>query len=100
MRTIELVARVTPDSAQALWYELESGFDAAEAKANITVNASAVRHLSAPALQVLLVADKRARSVGGKLVINAPSPEFNECLRVMGASALLSDGVSIEGSAV
>lgn len=100
MRTIELVARVTPDSAQALWYELESGFDAAGAKPSITVNASAVRHLSAPALQVLLVADKRARSDGGQLVIEAPSQEFNDCLRVMGASALLSDSTSLEGSAV
>jgi anti-anti-sigma regulatory factor len=94
MRTIELVARVTPDSAQALWYELESGFDAAGAKPNITLTAAAVRHLSAAGLQVLLVAGHRARREGGRLRITAPSPEFKECLRLMGALSLIEEGAA------
>ncbi|MFN3844950.1 MAG: STAS domain-containing protein [Paracoccaceae bacterium] len=93
MRTIELVARVTPDSAQALWYELESGFDAAGARPSLTIDASAVRHLSAAAVQVLLVARSRARRDGGNLLISTPSPEFRECLRVMGAGVLVAEDV-------
>lgn len=92
MRTIELVARVTPDSAQALWYELESGFEAGGNKPAIVLNAAAVRHLSAAALQVLLVAQKRAARDGGRLQVTAPSVEFRDCLRVMGARALFEEG--------
>ncbi|NEX45731.1 STAS domain-containing protein [Pseudotabrizicola algicola] len=94
MRTIELVARVTPDSAQALWYELESRFDTAGSKPAITVDASAVRHLSAAAVQVLLVAQRRAQRDGGALVLASPSPDCVDCLRVMGATALIGEGVA------
>ncbi|MFN7222676.1 MAG: STAS domain-containing protein [Paracoccaceae bacterium] len=94
MRTIELVARVTPDSAQALWYELESAFDAAGAKPRLTLDASAVRHLSAAAVQVLLVARNRARREGGTVLISTPSPEFRECLRVMGAGVLVAEDMA------
>jgi anti-anti-sigma regulatory factor len=91
MRTIELVSRVTPDSAQALWYELESGLNGGGDKPCITLDARAVRHLSAAALQVLLVADQRARRDGGMLRIVAASTEFRECLRVMGGQSLLEE---------
>ncbi|MFN4155270.1 MAG: STAS domain-containing protein [Paracoccaceae bacterium] len=91
MRKIELAAKVTPDSAQALWYELESRFDAAGAKSGITIDAAAVRHLSAAAVQVLLVAHKRAQRDGGALVITAPSPECIHCLRIMGALSLIAE---------
>lgn len=93
MRTIELVARVTPDSAQALWYELESGFDGTGSKA-ITVDASAVHHFSAAALQVLLVARKRAVRDGGSLHVVAPSLAFADCVRVMGAQDLIDGGAA------
>ena len=91
MRKIELAAKVTPDSAQALWYELESRFEAAGAKPGITIEAAAVRHLSAAAVQVLLVAHKRAQRDGGALVLAAPSPECLDCLRIMGASSLIGE---------
>ncbi|MFN4130656.1 MAG: lipid asymmetry maintenance protein MlaB [Paracoccaceae bacterium] len=94
MRTLELVAKVTPDSALALWYELESRFDAAGAKPSITIDAAAVRHLSAAAVQVLLVAQKRAQREGGAVVITSPSAECVDCLRVMGASALIGEGMA------
>lgn len=94
MRTIELVAKVTPDSAQALWYELESRFDGAGPKPAITIDANAVRHLSAAAVQVLLVAQKRAQRDGGALTILSPSAECMECLRVMGASSLIGEDVA------
>jgi anti-anti-sigma regulatory factor len=91
MRTIELVARVTPDSAQALWYELESRFDAAGAKPDIVIDGSAVRHLSAAAVQVLLIAQRRAHRDGGSVALTAASPECQDCLRVMGALALIGE---------
>ena len=91
MRTIELVSRVTPDSAQALWYELESGLNAAGDRPCITLDASSVRHLSAAGLQVLLVAGQRARRDGGTLRILAASAEFKECLRVMGGQSLIEE---------
>lgn len=91
MREIELAARVTPDSAQALWYELERGLDRAGAKPDITIDARAVRHLSAAAVQVLLVARKRVQRDGGVLVIADPSPECIDCLRIMGASSLIGE---------
>lgn len=91
MRTIELVARVTPDSAQALWYELESRHDAAAAVPDITIDASAVRHLSSAAVQVLLVASQRAKREGGSLTITSASPECRDCLRVMGALSLVEE---------
>lgn len=94
MRTIELVARITPDSAQALWYELENGLESAGGKGAISLNAAAVRHLSAAALQVLLVASRRAERDGTRLKIVSPSPEFVESLRLMGASALVAEGRS------
>lgn len=91
MLRLELAARVTPDSAQALWYELESRFDAAGPKPALVIDAAAVRHLSAAAVQVLLVARQRAQRDGGALVMTAPSPDCVECLRIMGASSLLSE---------
>ncbi|PJF11145.1 STAS domain-containing protein [Pseudorhodobacter sp. MZDSW-24AT] len=94
MRTIELVARVTPDSAQALWYELESQFDGAGPKPALVIDAQAVRHLSAAAVQVLLVAQKRAQRDGGTLSLITPSPECQECLRVMGATSLIGEAVA------
>lgn len=94
MRTIEIVARLTPDAAQALWYELESRFEGGGAKPLIDLNASGVRHLSAAALQVLLVAGKRAARDGGRLEICSPSDEFRECARLMGAQSLLEETVA------
>lgn len=94
MRTIELVARVTPDSAQALWYELESGFDGSGAKQATCINAAAVQHLSAAAVQVLLVAQKRALRDGTGLQVANPSAEFLQGLRIMGASALIDGGAA------
>lgn len=91
MRKIELAAKVTPDSAQALWYELESRFDDARVKPDIMIDATAVRHLSAAAVQVLLVARKRARRDGGTLTIAAPSPECIDGLRIMGALSLIGE---------
>lgn len=94
MRTIELVARVTPDSAQALWYDLESRYDAAGAKPDISIDASAVRHLSAAAVQVLLVARQRAKRDGGALTLTAVSPECRDSLRVMGALSLITEDMA------
>lgn len=94
MRTIELVARVTPDSAQALWYDLESGFDAAGAKPGIVLDASCVKHFSAAAVQVLLVAQGRAQRDGGRVTVVGASAECRDCLRVMGALSLLGEGVA------
>ncbi|MDO8882228.1 MAG: STAS domain-containing protein [Pseudotabrizicola sp.] len=91
MRTLELVARVTPDSAQALWYDLESRFDAAGARPEIAIDGSAVRHLSAAAVQVLLMAQRRAKRDGGVVSLIAASPECCECLRIMGALALIGE---------
>ncbi|WP_168219753.1 STAS domain-containing protein [Pseudotabrizicola formosa] len=91
MRTIELVARVTPDSAQALWYDLESRYDPAGPKPDIILDASAVRHLSSAALQVLLVAKQRVQRDGGTLTLTSVSPECRDCLRVMGALSLIKE---------
>ena len=91
MRRIELVARVTPDSAQALWYELESRFDAPGARADIAIDGSAVRHLSAAAVQVLLVAERRAKRDGGSVTLVAASDECRACLRTMGSLSLIAE---------
>ena len=90
MHRIELAQRVTPDSAQALWYELESSFDRAGPR-SVTVDASGVRHLSAAALQVLMVAHKRAMRDGGSLIVLAPSAQFLDCIMVMGAEDLVAE---------
>ncbi len=92
MRKIELVPRVTPDSAQALWYELEAGFDTTGATPVIELDGAGVRHLSAAALQVILVARQRALRDGGSLVIARASDDLCAGLRHMGALHLL-DGV-------
>jgi len=94
MRNIELAARVTPDTAQALWYELESRFDAAGTKSGLTIEAGAVRHLSAAAVQVLLVTQKRVQRDGGVLTIVGASPDCVDCLRVMGALSLIGEGAA------
>jgi anti-anti-sigma regulatory factor len=94
MRRIELLAKLTPDSAQALWYNLDAGYDAAGDAPATTLDAAEVRHLSAAALQVLLVAKARFAKDGGVLHLTNPSEEFLQALHTMGATTLIEEGVA------
>ena len=92
MHKIELPSKLTPDAAQALWYDLDVGYDASSGGLAIVVDASQVRHVSAAALQVLIVAKTRFSKDGGFLLSN-PSTEFLQCLKPMGASSLFEETV-------
>ncbi len=89
MHTIELAPRVTPDVAQALWYALEAEFDQSGRAGAVACDASSVIHLSAPALQVLLVAQARAARNGGPFLLVHPSEEAIAALKNMGAFTTL-----------
>ena len=84
MRRIELQPKLTPDCAQALWYDLDAG----EETSGICLDASNVRHVSGAALQVLLVAKARFDGDAGFRIEN-PSDDFLRSLETMGAVALL-----------
>lgn len=94
MRRIELLAKLTPESAQALWYNLDAGYDASGDAPAAMLDAADVRHLSAAALQVLLVAKARYAKDGGALHLTNPSDEFVQALQTMGASTLFEEGVA------
>lgn len=85
MRKIDLVPKLTPDSAQALWYELEAELDGAGGQPEVILDAKAVLHLSAAALQVLLVAQGRARRQGGSLTLANASDACVQALQTLGA---------------
>jgi anti-anti-sigma regulatory factor len=91
MPKIDLVSKITPDSAQALWYQLEAEFEGLGSKPMLDLNAGAVRHLSSAGLQVLLMARKRALHDGGALRIHDPSEAFLLALTQMGGAALLDE---------
>jgi anti-anti-sigma regulatory factor len=86
MRRIELQPKLTPDCAQALWYDLDAG----DETSGLCLDASNVRHVSGAALQVLLVAKARFQGDAGFRIEN-PSAEFMRSLDTMGAVALVEE---------
>lgn len=94
MRKIDLVPRVTPDIAQALWYEIEAELDSTGRSAVVVCDASAVRHFSSAALQMLMVAQAHARRNHGQLVIANPSDDAFASLSSMGALSLLDEVIA------
>ena len=78
---IRLEPRLTHDAAIRLWGDLKAHRDG-----TIEVDCSDVRHLSATALQVLLVAHRAGK--GLKLV--SRSDAFTEKLRLLGGEALFA----------
>lgn len=79
---IPLEPRLTVESAATLW-------DGLRGKGAAVLDGSAVRHLGAAALQVLLVARSE---MGVGLVLLAPSDALCAALGDMGASDLLQGG--------
>ena len=85
--TIRLERRLAHDAAVSLWNDLSD-----KTGATIELDCSDVRHISATALQVLLVADQACRTNGQQLNFLSPSDAFLEGLRTLGAEDLLSGG--------
>jgi ABC-type transporter Mla MlaB component len=75
---IQLDPRLTQDAAVALWDQISAHPGA------LALDASQVRHLSAAALQVLLVAARRA-----PLRLDAPSDALCDALTRLGAGDLI-----------
>ena len=91
MRKIELVPKVTPESAQALWYEMEAEIEAAGNRTTLVLDLRHVRHLSAAAIQVLIVARERLHKLGRTFTLASPSDETIAALRQMGALPLFEE---------
>lgn len=91
MRKIELQPKLTPDCAQALWYDLDAGYDASGDAQTVSLDAGQVRHISAAALQVLLVAKARLAKDGGVFLLTNPTPELTQALQSLGAAFLVEE---------
>lgn len=73
-------------AARELWSSLDERRGAA-----VVLAANEVERLSASCLQVLLAAAEEWRRTGCAFRVHAASEAFTEALKIMGASALLSD---------
>lgn len=88
-RSIRLERRLTHDAALRLWDEI-----AAQKGEPYTFDCSEVRHLSASAFQVLLIAARMGRRDGQAVGFRVPSEAFAEGLHLLGGEELLGGGMA------
>ena len=87
---ISLVPRFTQDAAQAFW----AVFEPRDTLQELTLDCSAVRHLSSAGLQVLLMAQARAKHAGAGFHLKNPSEDFLAGLSRLGATDLFSGDIA------